>query len=104
MIFMIHHIQIGKKFKKSEITFEKAKTLKKFADQQKIEFFCSAFYPEAINMLERLNVKKYKIASRTCLFKDPFSLETLISKAKTKKPMIISMGMGGSKQKIKKYF
>jgi sialic acid synthase SpsE len=55
-------------------------------------------------MLERLNVKKYKIASRTCLFKDPFSLETLISKAKTKKPMIISMGMGGSKQKIKNIF
>ena len=93
-----------KQIQKSEITFEKAKTLKKFADQQKIEFFCSAFYPEAINMLERLNVKKYKIASRTCLLKDPFSLETLISKAKTKKPMIVSMGMGGSKQKIKNIF
>ena len=93
-----------KEIKKSEITFKKAKELKKFADNQKIEFFCSAFYPEAINMLEKLNVKKYKIASRTCLFKDPFSLETLISKAKTKKSIIISMGMGGNKQKIKNIF
>jgi sialic acid synthase SpsE len=38
------------------------------------------------------------------LIKDPFSLETLISKAKTKKPIIVSMGMGGSKQKIKNIF
>ena len=93
-----------KEIKKSEITFEKAKKLKKFADQQGIEFFCSAFYPEAIDILEKLKVKKYKIASRTCLLKDPFSLETLVSKAQTKKSVIISMGMGGDKQKIKNIF
>ena len=93
-----------KEIKKSEITFEKAKKLKKFADQQRIEFFCSAFYPEAIDILEKLKVKKYKIASRTCLLKDPFSLETLILKAQTKKSVIISMGMGGDKQKIKNIF
>ena len=44
--------------------------------------------------------KRYKIASRTCLFKDPFALETLKKKASTKKPVIISMGMGGNKKKI----
>ena len=93
-----------KEIKKSEITFEKAKKLKKFADQEGIEFFCSAFYPEAIDILEKLKVKKYKIASRTCLLKDPFSLETLILKAQTKKSVIISMGMGGDKQKIKNIF
>ena len=93
-----------KEIKKSEITFKKAKELKKFADNQKIEFFCSAFYPEAIDILEKLKVKKYKIASRTCLLKDPFSLETLILKAQTKKSVIISMGMGGDKQKIKNIF
>jgi len=93
-----------KEIKKCEITFEKAKKLKKFADQQGIEFFCSAFYPEAIDILEKLKVKKYKIASRTCLLKDPFSLETLILKAQTKKSVIISMGMGGDKQKIKNIF
>ena len=90
--------------KKSEITFEKAKKLKKIADKVGIEFFCSAFYPEAVDLLESLNVKKYKIASRTCLFKDPFSHETLTKKSLTKKPVIISMGMGGDKEKIKKLF
>ena len=90
--------------KKSEITFKKAQELKKYADEQEIEFFCSAFYPEAIDILEKLNVKKYKIASRTCLLKDPFALETLISKSLTKKSVIISMGMGGNKQKIKNIF
>jgi len=90
--------------KKSEITFEKAKKLKKIADKVGIEFFCSAFYPEAVDLLESLNVKKYKIASRTCLFKDPFSHETLTKKSLTKKPVIISMGMGGDKEKIKKMF
>ena len=93
-----------KEIKKSEITFKKAQELKKYADEQKIEFFCSAFYPQAIEILEKLNVKKYKIASRTCLLKDPYSQETLISEAQTKKSVIISMGMGGNKQKIKNIF
>ena len=93
-----------KEIKKSEITFKKAQELKKYADKQEIEFFCSAFYPQAIEILEKLNVKKYKIASRTCLLKDPYSKETLISKAQTKKPVIVSMGMGGNKQKIKNIF
>ena len=35
--------------KKSEITFEKAKKLKKIADKVGIEFFCSAFYPDAVS-------------------------------------------------------
>jgi len=90
--------------KKSEITFEKAKRLKKIADKVGIEFFCSAFYPEAIDILEKLKVKRYKVASRTCLLTDPFSLETLKEKSFTKKPVIISMGMGGSKKKIKRLF
>ena len=90
--------------KKSEITFEKAKKLKRIADKIGIEFFCSAFYPEAIEILEKLKVKRYKIASRTCLLKDPYSLETLQEKSLTKKPVIISMGMGGDRKKIEKIF
>ena len=90
--------------KKSEITFENAKKLKQICDKQKIEFYCSAFYPEAIDYLETLDVKRYKIASRTCLLKDPFSKETLVKKANTKKPIIVSMGMGGNKQQIQKIF
>ena len=92
-----------KVIKKSELTFDKATKLKKAADSIGIEFLCSAFYPEAINFLEKLGVKRYKIASRTCLFKDPYSKETLVLEASTKKPMIVSMGMGGDKTKIKKY-
>lgn len=90
--------------KKSELTFDKAKKLKKFADKIGIEFFCSAFYPEAIEFLESLKVKRYKVASRTCLFKDPYSLEVLKAKSKTKKPIIVSMGMGGDIKKIKNIF
>lgn len=90
--------------KKSELTFEKAKKIKKIADKNKIDFFCSAFYPEAIKFLESIGVNRYKVASRTCLLSDPFSLETLKAKSKTKKPIIISMGMGGDISKIKKIF
>ena len=90
--------------KKSELTFKKAEKLKKYADEQNIEFFCSAFYPEAVDHLESIGVKKYKIASRTCLLKDKYSLETLEKVAKTRKPVIISMGMGGNKKRIMKIF
>jgi len=90
--------------KKSELTFDKAKKLKKFTDKIGIEFFCSAFYPEAVEFLASLKVKRYKVASRTCLFKDPYSREVLEAKSNTKKPIIISMGMGGNRKKIKNIF
>ena len=90
--------------KKSEITFEKAKKLKQIADKNRIEFFCSAFYPEAVLFLEKLKVRRYKIASRTSLQKDPFSSETLYAKSLTRKPVIISMGMGGNAKNIRKIF
>ena len=90
--------------KKSEVTFKTAKKLKDVCDNYNIEFYCSVFYPGAVDYLESLNVKRYKIASRTCLLKDPFSKETLLRKADTKKHMIISMGMGGDKKYIKKIF
>ena len=90
--------------KKSELTFGKTKKLKMIADKIGIEFFCSAFYPEAIKFLEKLKVKRYKIASRTCLLKDQFALETLQEKSATQKPVIISMGMGGNRKKIERIF
>ena len=90
--------------KKSELTFKKAEKLKKYAADQNIEFFCSVFYPEGVDYLESLGVKKYKIASRTCLLNDKHSLETLESVARTRKPVIISMGMGGNKKRIMKIF
>ena len=95
---------LWKFIKKSELDFQRVKKIKKIADKNKIEFICSVFYPEAVKFLESLKVKRYKIASRTCLLKDPFSFETLNAKSKTKKPVIISMGMGGDREKIKKIF
>ena len=93
-----------KNIKKSELTFDKARKIKKYSDKYGIEFLSSAFYPEAVDLLEALKVKKYKIASRTCLLKDPYSMDTLLTKARTKKPVIISMGMGGDRKKIEKIF
>ena len=93
-----------KLIKKSELTYKKAKEIKKFADKIGIEFFCSAFNPDAVEFLETLGVKRYKIASRTCTLKDTDALDTLKIKAKTKKPIIISMGEGGNKSLIKKNF
>ena len=90
--------------KKSELTFTVAEKFKKIADSIGIEFMCSAFYPEAVTFLEKLGVSRYKVASRTCLMSDPFSFETLVEKSKTKKPVIISMGMGGDINKIKNIF
>ena len=95
---------LWKFIKKSELKFDVVKKLKKISDDLDIEFFCSAFYPEAVDFLESIKVKRYKIASRTCLLKDPFSLETLNRKSKTRKPVIISMGMGGNRKRIEKIF
>ena len=90
--------------KKSEISFEMAKNMKKFSDKENIEFFCSAFYPEAVKYLSKLGVKKFKVASRTCKFIDPYSLEVLKEKNQSRKEIFISMGMGGDKNKISKIF
>ncbi len=90
--------------KKAEITFDKASKLKDICDNLKIEFFCSAFYPEAVDFLEKIGVKRYNVASWTAKLGHKFSKETLEKKAKTKKPIIISMGMGGNKNKLTKMF
>ena len=93
-----------KEIKKSELTFKKALELKKFSDKIGINFICSVFYPEAVDFLESIGVKTYKIASRTCLLKDSYAKETLQLISQTKKPVFISMGMGGSKKNIEKIF
>jgi len=90
--------------KKSELTFKMAKNLKEFSDKEKIDFFCSAFYPEAVKFLSSLGIQKFKVASRTCMLTDPHSLEVLKEKNLSKKEIFISMGMGGNKKKISKIF
>ena len=55
--------------KRSEVTPEIAKIFKKYSDEQNIKFCCSVFNPEAVETLENLNVKLYKIASWTAAMK-----------------------------------
>ena len=90
--------------KRAEITPEIARKFKKYSDEQKIKFFCSVFNPEAVETLENLNVKLYKIASWTASMKHKKSKSTLESIAQTKKPVIISTGMGGDVNKLKQIF
>jgi N,N'-diacetyllegionaminate synthase len=93
-----------KYMKKSEFSFKTAKILKTFSDKIGIECIWSVFYPESVTMLEKLNVKCYKIASWTAAMKHPSALDTLNEVAKTKKPVIVSMGFGGNIEKIRKIF
>ncbi len=91
-----------KEINKSELQKNTAKKLKQYADEIGIDFFCSAFYPEAVDCLEDLHVKLYKVASITSAFKHKFALETLERIALTNKPVIISLGFGENKDKLKK--
>lgn len=100
-----------REMKKAEFTPKMAKKFKEFADELNIGCFWSVFYPEAIDVLEDLGVKLYKIASITSAQKHKFSTETLERLSQTKKPVIISMGLGGNRNNIvkilrnnKKYF
>jgi len=86
--------------KESELTEHKAVELKKYADQLGIDWFCSVFYPESIDILEKINVKFYKIASRTSTLKDKFAVETIEKLSLIEKPIFISTGEGANKIKI----
>ena len=90
--------------KKSEMTSNTAKKFKKYSDGLGINCIWSVFYPEAVELLENLDVSLYKIASRTSALMDSNSLETLKAIAKTKKPVIISMGFGGDKKLMDSIF
>ena len=90
--------------KKSEMTSNTAKKFKKYSDSLGIDCIWSVFYPEAVPLLEDLDVSLYKIASRTSALMDSNSLETLKAIAKTKKPVIISMGFGGDKKLMDSIF
>ena len=90
--------------KKSELTCKHAQEFKRYSDKIGIDCFWSVFYPESVDYLEDLNVKLYKIASITSALKHKYARETLEKVAETKKPVIISMGLGGDIKLIKKIF
>lgn len=89
---------------KSELKPDYIEELFAYARHVDIDWFASVFYPEAVAILERLGVKSYKVASRTCTLRDPGAKETLEAIAKTGKPVMISMGEGGDKELIGKIF
>lgn len=90
--------------KRSELTEDFAKELKKYSDQVGIDWFCSVFNPDAVEVLEKLDVSMYKIASRTSTLNDKFSFETIQKVAETNKMTFISTGEGANKDKISKLF
>lgn len=74
--------------KKYELTFEEHLVLKKYADEIGIEFLSSPFDMDSVELLEKLGVSMYKIASGEIV---NHPLLRLI--AKKNKPIIMSTGM-----------
>src|SRR3990167_5900533 len=73
--------------KMAELTFEDAKELKQHCDKVGIEFMASAFDVERVGWLEKLGVKRHKIASRSI-----YDKELIKAMEKTGKPIIASLG------------
>jgi len=76
-------------YTKAYIPWKWFKKLKEVADDLGIIFFATAFDKTAVDMLEGLNVSIHKIASFELV-----DLPLIEYTAKTKKPIIISTGMG----------
>jgi len=75
--------------KRNEFTFDQVARIKDICDAHGIEFFASVFDEEKIEWCEKLDVKLYKIASRTVV-KEPDLCKEIISLGK---PVYASLGM-----------
>jgi sialic acid synthase SpsE len=82
-----------KMWKRMEFNIFHFKKIKKVCKKIKIDFLSSVFDEESYNMLLRIDVDAYKIASSDIT---DFKLLKLISK--TKKPIILSTGMANLKE------
>jgi N-acetylneuraminate synthase len=71
-----------------EFSFEQWLGLKNHCDDRGVEFISSPFSIEAVEMLEKLNVKRYKVGSG-----EISNFLMLDAIAKTQKPIILSSGM-----------
>tara|TARA_Y100001954_G_scaffold239581_1_gene315982 strand:- start:2895 stop:3899 length:1005 start_codon:yes stop_codon:yes gene_type:complete len=80
-------------WKRMEFTFEQWKEIKKHCEDVGKEFMSSPFSISAVDMLEDLGVKRYKIGSGEV---NNFLLLEKI--ARTEKPIIISSGMSSEKE------
>lgn len=85
---------IGKKksqyqmLKELEISAEETKTIKKYCDQKKIVFLSTPYDFKSFNILKKLNVAVYKLASIDIVFHPLIKMV-----ARTGKPLILSTGM-----------
>lgn len=75
-------------WKRMEFTLEQWKEIKTHCDEVGLDFICSPFSNLAVDWLEEIGVKYYKIGSG-----EVNNLLLLEKIAKTKKPVIISSGM-----------
>jgi len=73
--------------KLSEHTFEEFKELKEYCDKVGIEFMASAFDLEHLAWMEKIGVKRHKLASRSI-----YDTELIKAMEKTGKPIIASLG------------
>lgn len=80
-------------FKRTAFNFNQWKTIKSHCDKFGVEFLCSPFSLEAVDLLEKLNIKKYKIPSG-----EVTNIPLLEKIAKTKKPILLSTGMSNFKE------
>lgn len=80
-------------WQRMEFTFEQWQDIKSYVESLGLEFMCSPFSCRAVDALERLGVKRYKIGSGEV--NDPLILHKVIS---TKKPIILSSGMSNYEQ------
>lgn len=72
----------------SEPNFEELKELKEYCDSIGIEFMASAFDVERVGWLEKIGVKRHKLASRSI-----YDKELIEAMEATGKPIIASLGM-----------
>ena len=77
-----------KKIQKGELSFEQHKDLADIAKSNKVDFLSTPYSLEAVDLLEKVGVKAYKIASTDCT-----NDELLKYVAKTGKPIMLSTGM-----------
>ena len=80
-------------FKRTSFTLKEWKKIKKYCEQNNTEFLCSPFSIEAVDLLEKINVKYYKVPSGELT-----NLPLLEKLKKTGKKIILSTGMSNYKE------
>lgn len=80
-------------FKKVELDFDDYIELNKYAKSKKIVFFSTPFSNEAVDLLKKIKIPAYKIASG-----DLTNIPLIKYVAKMKKPIILATGMANIKE------